>query len=285
MALPDFDSLWDYDHPAETEQKFRALLDTAKESGDTLYYAQLLTQIARTQGLQRKFGDAHRTLDEVQSLLKGNLVRERAHIRYLLERGRAFNSSKHPDQARPLLLEAWEMARNAGEDFYAVDAAHMMGIVALADAQEEWNLKAMAVAEKSADPAAHKWLGSLCNNMGWTHHDAGRFEQALEMFEQALKFRQQQGDEPQIQIAKWCVARCLRSLGRVEEALAMQRALEQEGEGMYVYEEIGECLLLLKREAEARPYLAKAYDMLSKDPWLAENEPARLERLKKLGQL
>lgn len=110
MALPDFDSLWDYDHPAETGQKFRALLDTAKESGDTSYYAQLLTQIARTQGLQRKFGDAHRTLDEVQSLLKGNLVRGRAHIRCLLERGRAFNSSKHPDQARPLLLEAWEMA-------------------------------------------------------------------------------------------------------------------------------------------------------------------------------
>jgi len=79
----------------------------------------------------------------------------------------------------------------------------------------------------------------------------------MEMFEKALKFRQQQGDEPQIQIAKWCVARCLRSLGRVDEALAVQRVLEQNGEGMYVYEEIAECLLLLKREAEARPYFAR----------------------------
>jgi tetratricopeptide (TPR) repeat protein len=74
-------------------------------------------------------------------------------------------------------------------------------------------------------------------------------------------------------------------LGRVDEALAVQRALEQNGDGMYVYEEIAECLLLLKREAEARPYFAKAYEMLSKDPWLAENESARLERLKESGQV
>jgi len=193
--------------------------------------------------------------------------------------------SKHPELARPLFLEAWEMAQQVGEDFYAVDAAHMLAIVETGGEQLEWNLKAVAAAEKSADPKARKWLGSLYNNIGWTHHDAGRYEEAMEMFEKALKFRQQQGDEPQIQIAKWCVARCLRSLGRVDEALAVQRALEQNGDGMYVYEEIAECLLLLKREAEARPYFAKAYEMLSKDPWLAENESARLERLKELGQV
>jgi hypothetical protein len=39
----------------------------------------------------------------------------------------------------------------------------------------------------------------------------------------------------------------------------------------------------LNRPAEARPYFAAACEELSKDPWLAENEPARLQRLKELS--
>jgi hypothetical protein len=128
--LPDFDQWWDYDEPAETERKFHALLDRAKASGDASYHAQLLTQIARAQGLQRSFDQAHRTL----ALLGG-----RAHIRYLLERGRVFNSSKHAEQARPLFVEAWELARIAGEDSCAVDAAHMIAITETPEEQMRWN--------------------------------------------------------------------------------------------------------------------------------------------------
>jgi hypothetical protein len=47
---------------------------------------------------------------------------------------------------------------------------------------------------------------------------------------------------------------------------------------------LGECLLALNRQAKAGPYFALAYDELSKDPWLADNEPARLERLRQLGR-
>ena len=71
--LPDFDALWDYRHPDVTEQKFRELIPAARESGNVSYYAQLLTQIARTEGLQRKFEDAHRTLDSVEVLLADGL--------------------------------------------------------------------------------------------------------------------------------------------------------------------------------------------------------------------
>jgi hypothetical protein len=51
----------------------------------------------------------------------------------------------------------------------------------------------------------------------------------------------------------------------------------------YVREEIGECLLALGREAEARPHFARAWSLLSRNPWLAASEPARLERLRTLG--
>ena len=56
---------------------------------------------------------------------------------------------------------------------------------------------------------------------------------------------------------------------------------EQDG---YVYEEIAECLAALGHDDEARPYFAHAYETLSRDPWLVESEPARLERLRTLGE-
>ena len=58
--LPDFDALWDYDHPDQTEAKFREILLQFPEN--TRSFLELLTQIARAQGLQRKFEHAHQTL-------------------------------------------------------------------------------------------------------------------------------------------------------------------------------------------------------------------------------
>ena len=59
--------MWDYNDPAGTGKKFLELLPDAKASGDRSYLAQLLTQIARTRGLQMKFDEAHKTLDEAFS--------------------------------------------------------------------------------------------------------------------------------------------------------------------------------------------------------------------------
>jgi tetratricopeptide (TPR) repeat protein len=287
-ALPEFDSLWDYNQPAETEARFRERLPVAREAGDKAYLAELLTQIARAQGLQRRFDDAHHTLDEAESLLSADMARPR--IRYLLERGRVFNSSGKKELARPLFLLAWETARAAGEDAYAADAAHMMGIVEPAEHQLEWNLKALELAESSDDPQTQRWRGPLYNNIGWTYHDLGQYEDALAMFRRSVAWRESRGERREAQIARWTVARALRSLGRVAEALDMQRALQAElaSDGVndgYVPEEIGECLLLFGQPDAARPYFADAYAQLSGDDWLVANEAARLERLKQLGQV
>jgi tetratricopeptide (TPR) repeat protein len=288
VQLPDFDAMWDYNDPSGTEMKLREVLPQAEASGDLSYHAQLLTQIARTQGLQRKFEEAHKTLDVVEAMLTEDLVVAR--IRYLLERGRVFNSAKDREKARPLFLEAWEVGVAAGEDDYALDAAHMMAIVDPPEQQLVWAGKAMDLAEKTTDERAKRWLGPLYNNTGWTYHDMGQFDKALEMFEKSLAFRQERKDEEGIRIAKWTIARTYRSLGRVEEALEMQKALllQREAEGLapsgYVYEELAECLLLLGRADEARTYFKQAYDILSEDQWLVANEADRLQRLKQLGE-
>ncbi len=85
LGLPNFDSLWNYDNPAETEKKFREILPQAESSGDTSYLIQLITQIARTQGLQMKFDDAHKTLDRAKELNPQNY--DAAYIRYLARKG------------------------------------------------------------------------------------------------------------------------------------------------------------------------------------------------------
>src|SRR5690242_4576753 len=106
---PDIDVRWDLERPAEMEARFRAIL--ARADGATTpaplplerpRRAELLTQIARTEGLQRRFADAHRTLDQADALLTD--ADRRARVRYLLERGRVHNSAGEVPAARPFFL-------------------------------------------------------------------------------------------------------------------------------------------------------------------------------------
>jgi len=281
--VPDLDALWDYNHPAESERRFRQFLRAAS---DDALRAETLTQIARAQGLQRQFEAAHATLDQVELMPIGNWPR--VQVRYFLERGRVFNSARQPDRAVPLFGQAYERAFAARQTALAVDALHML---AIADDEQAlaWNLKALALAEASSDPQARRWLVALYNNLGWTYFDRGEYATALAHFEKALVEREVRGEETESRIARWCIAKTLRRLDRVDEALQTQlelltqldRAGESDG---YVDEEIAECLFQLNRWAEARSYFGSAYQKLSQDVWLVEREPARVERLKALSE-
>jgi tetratricopeptide (TPR) repeat protein len=283
---PDFNDLWDYTKPEETEQAFRRILSKGTVSGDwqaeeRVYYLQLKTQIGRTLGLQGRFEEAHAILDEVEGEMAGGDIVE---ARYLLERGRAFNSSKRAAEAVPLFLRSFEIAKDIGADFYAVDALHMLGIAAeTAEERMDWNLKAIDYAKMSDQERANNWLASLYNNTAWGLFDAEQYEAALDLFQQAQTLQEARGDDRLIGIARWCVAKTLRMMGRVEEALAIQRALDAEGkQDGFTEEEIAECLLALGDAEAARPYFQLAYELLSEIDWVAK-DLERMERLRSLG--
>jgi len=286
IDLPDLYPIWNYSKPDETEVKFREILPLAEASGDRSYHAQLLTQIARCNALQRKFDEAHAILDEAEEMIGGE--RGVARVRYLLERGRTINSSGDPAASRPYFAEALELGKELGEDNYAIDAAHMLGIVYQGDESLRWNEVAIEMTEATSDPIARRWMGPLYNNTGWTYHNNGAYERALELFEKNVAWHTEQKTKRGLFIAKWCVARALRSLGRLDDALAIQRALydemmaDEQPDG-FVFEELGEIYLAQGKSEEASPNFAKAYELLSKDVWLAANETARLERMKELG--
>lgn len=281
----DIPSLWNFDDPAASEQTFRSQLATA--TGDLRL--ELLTQIARTYGLRRRFDDAHRLLDELEPQMQAAGAAPR--VRQLLERGRTWRSSGKPDAARPLFLAAWNLARTGGLDGLAVDAAHMVALVEpQTDDQLAWNRRALDLAERSSEPYARNWKASLYNNIGWTLHDAGRFEEALKYFEAAVPEREARQQVNEVRLAKWAVARCLRSLKRFDDAMTFQRALEREyaatgrADG-YVLEEIAELLDTIGTKSEAIAYFKRAVEELGKDEWFVRNEGKRLARLREKARI
>ena len=281
------DALWDFDRPALSEVRFRAMLAKLPPRSSNAY--ETATQVARTQGLQRQFAAADSTLDGVARAL--DRVPARVRVRYLLERGRVRNSSGAADAAVPLFhaaLVASASDAETGAAFYRIDALHMLGIAAPPAERLDWNLQALAAADAATDPRARRWRASLLNNLGWTYHDRGDFATALACWEKALAAREETGDASTIRFARWAVARGLRSLDRLDEAEAIQRTLAREAEAAGapdgdVYEELAEIALARHDAAAAKVWAGKAYAQLKDDAGVQASEPERLARLARVA--
>ena len=241
------------------------------------------TQIARTLGLQRKFADAHALLDTVEAKLAALPAHVR--VRYLLERGRTLNSSGAPQRAVPLFAEALTLAERDEDEFYAVDAAHMLGIAAPAAERLVWNLKALALAEAATDPRARGWRASLYNNIGWTYFDAGDCEDGARLLAEGA--RRARGDgQRRVDTRREMDGRARLPRASADSTTPRRRRraslaeFEKIGEtDGYVYEELAEIALARGDAKAARPWAAKAHAALKDDPGLAANEAARLARL------
>ena len=180
-------------------------------------------------------------------------------------------------------MDSLTAAEGAGEEFLAVDAAHML---AIADTERTmaWNRRALDMIDAASDPRARRWSGSLHNNIGWTLHDQGDYVGALRHFRLALAAYSETGKPEQVQVAHWAVARGLRSLGRRrrgpgDPAPAARRGPLRRLCRGGTRRAVPQCW----RDRPARSHFAAAAALLGADPWIADNEPERLARLRELS--
>jgi tetratricopeptide (TPR) repeat protein len=183
---------WDFDDLDGSQQRFRALLDEEQNDAGR---AEVLTQLARVEGLSDRFDEGDTLLDEAEALA-GETPVVRARID--LERGRLRRSSGDAEFATALAIP---------HEFLAVDAAHMVAIAAPEfETRLAWSNRGIDLAGSSSDPEVTAWLGSLFNNLGWDYFDAGDYETALTWFERALVEREKRPDEPKrIELAREAV--------------------------------------------------------------------------------
>jgi tetratricopeptide (TPR) repeat protein len=251
------DQLWDFDDPAASEQRFLAAIEEVP-AGST-QAAELITQLARSIGLQGRYDEATALLDDLGDAASSAAV---VGVRAVLKRGRLANSAGDPVAAKALLQEALTRARAADQEFLAIDAAHMLAIVDR-DRADEWTELALRLVAAAEDPRAARWAGSLHNNSGWARHDAGDYAGAFTEFEAALTAYSVHGTAEQQRVARWAVARALRSLARFDEALDIQLRLHEQGppDG-YVEEELAALFQATGRPDRSAEHAAAAAELL-----------------------
>ena len=274
--------LWDFDDLDASEERLRAQLTTETTDDGR---AEVLTQLARVEGLRGDFESGEQLVEEAEKVAGPAGV---AGARADLERGRLRRSAGNREAALPLFESAFSKAVATHEWFIAADAAHMAALAAAdRDGFVAWTLQGVALADEHE--AASYWLGPLLNNLGWEYHDAGEHERALDAFERALVARERDPSNPgAIEIARYAVAKALRSLGRPEEAIPL---LEQavgwaEGQGApdgWFHEELAEAYAATDRSTDARAQARLALPLLrDADPSLA-NDAERSGRLQSLA--
>lgn len=267
----DLRDYWNFGDPAASRTRFEELLD---EGQDPELANEIRCQIGRTYGLEGNYDQAHLLLD---SLTISEDSASRSWACWNLEKGRTLNSSGRREEARPFFDKA---AESIWPD-HRIDALHMIAIVSSGEEALHWNQIALKEAEAAQMPQARRWVGSLSNNLGWSLHDLNRFDEALEVFKTAETYFAEKGGQ-QHHLAKWAVARCLRSLNRHEEALSILTNLDGASDG-YVPEEMGENFLALGEPDKARKHFKFAYDLHSQDDWVVKIEAEKLERLKTMA--
>src|SRR4051794_34543447 len=100
------DEQWDFADPATSEARFRGLAQAPGPRG-----LAAATQLARALGLQDRFDEARRVLDDVDAQHPDDAE---VATRSALEQGRLARSWGDADAARPLFEAAAEAAREAG---------------------------------------------------------------------------------------------------------------------------------------------------------------------------
>lgn len=284
VVAENLDAQWDSNSPAQNEARLTAAYSKAS---DDITRGEILTQVARAQALQARFGDAHRSLDIVRPAL--NSLPPLISVRYTLERGRTFNQAGEVKKAQRWFRAANLLAQRYELDTFAIESMRLVAQTESGSTALDWNLRALKLAETSPQSEAGSHIGNILNHIGWLYQDQKNYVKALEYLRRSLAWHEERQTGKPLLVARWSLGKLLRLAGDPEKALGLQleahrgwlKLNEQDGQ---VLEEIAENLRELGRRDEAKQYFAQAHRILSQDPLMVRNEGARLNRLQTLSK-
>lgn len=219
--------VWDVANASEAEYRFKKLAEKiASADSDTestniekttiafvkrMEKAQVLTQLARSVGLQDRFEEAYSLLDQAEAIWDKfkNQPQENdtnhsisvLFVRINIEKGRIHNSSGQPQQAIPFFRTACYEAQKYPKDpvlrYLLIDALHMLAIAApsVTDKSKYADLGIKIAENENSDQRVKNWLGPLLNNAAWDAVDNGRFEDAISLFQRAVVIRKGSVDQ------------------------------------------------------------------------------------------
>ena len=275
--------LWDFDDLDASEERLRGQLEVEPSDDGR---AEVLTQLARVEGLRGEFDAGDKLVAEAERLADENGA---AAVRVDLERGRLRRTSGDPEAALPLLESAFSRAVDAGEWYLAADAAHMAALAAPGrDGFVAWTQRGIELGEIHEEAAY--WAGPLLNNLGWEHYEAGDHTLALDAFDRALAVREGDSGNPDgIELAHYAVGKALRALGRADEAIphlehAVVSAQERGTRDGWYHEELALEYADTGRIDDAREHASAAIPLLERDDPSFAGDAERASRLHTLAQ-
>jgi tetratricopeptide (TPR) repeat protein len=210
-----FADVFDHDNPAVSEARLRSLALQAHAAGDFAIEAEILTQIARSQGLEGKFAEAHADLDRATAM---DTHSPRVAIRIAIERGRLFRLSGSPEKARICFRDGFEKARIAHETYLMLDAVHMIALNEPFASSRFWVSRGLRIAARSADPKSIHWVAVLNNNLGVGYMDRHDYARAAAAFQAAfVAYKAQHADADTLREAQTALTDALQHEQRAKQ--------------------------------------------------------------------
>ena len=184
--MTEFDKLWNYNDPASTEVKFREILTQINPREKSSDYLQLLTQIARTQSLQKRFDEAFISFQQAADALKqiGDLYHW-AVVKMNL--GSAYFHYEMPQIALLHYQEAEYQALLNRDVLQLANVCNCLGLDYLKLKQfteaERYFTKAISLFKKLADD---EWRLNNMDGLAMVYLAQGKFIQAQQLLESAI---------------------------------------------------------------------------------------------------
>jgi tetratricopeptide (TPR) repeat protein len=271
-GLPWFQDLWDYTDFGRSADRFREALP---HETDPDRIAQLTSQLARTRCLLEDYDGALALLDAIDTEGLSPVTR----ARLMLERGRVLNDTHTTDRGVALFEQVWAMTLEAGADYLAADAAHMLAWIG--EDTVGWTQRGLDLVERSPLEGPRRWIPTLRGNLGNLLRREGRLAEAEACYGALVAWA-----GPRDGHRRWGevgLANVLRHQRRIDEALSIVARLAEEHPhddrlGGFIAECHGFCLVASGADGSA--VLARAYRLLKDDVFLRRSEPERLEALR-----